>query len=511
MSDVLLQARGLVDVAISVFDDPDARKALRAASARLNEPLRIAVAGMVKAGKSTLLNAIIGDEIAPTDAGECTRVVTWYRYGHTSRITVHPKYGHSYELPVRRIAGRLDIDLGSTKADDVERLVVEWPSEGLRTMTLIDTPGIASLSGDVSARSTDFLTPDDSPSEADAIIYLMRHLHESDLGFLDAFHDQAVGGSSTVNAMAVLSRADEVGSGRIDAMLSAQDIAARYRRDGALRSLALGVVPVAGLLAQSARTLRQSEFEALVELSKLDRNARERMLISVDRFVRPMPEIASSPQVRADLLDRFGIFGIRVASSLLRGEASESATVLAHALRGQSGLDELLHSISDLFRARADLLRARGTLQTIERLLCDRRDADGAARVATALERLEVNAHGLRELRLISIARTTGLGLGTNLADQAERLLGARGDSVRERLGLPSDASDDEARARARELAREWRARESDPRLERSASAACSIIARSAEAQLDRLGRSRTRLTPRLSLGAEPVAGTRQE
>ena len=33
---------------------------------------RVAIAGKVKAGKSTLLNALVGEMLAPTDAGECT-------------------------------------------------------------------------------------------------------------------------------------------------------------------------------------------------------------------------------------------------------------------------------------------------------------------------------------------------------------------------------------------------------------------------------------------------------
>ena len=58
-------------------DDPEAAGMLQGYARRLAQPLRIAVAGMVKAGKSTLLNAIIGEEIAPTDTGECTSIVTW--------------------------------------------------------------------------------------------------------------------------------------------------------------------------------------------------------------------------------------------------------------------------------------------------------------------------------------------------------------------------------------------------------------------------------------------------
>src|ERR1044071_1071163 len=55
---------------------------------RLDEPLRVAVAGRLKAGKSTLVNALIGRRVAPTGAGECTRVVTQFRYGTADRVDV---------------------------------------------------------------------------------------------------------------------------------------------------------------------------------------------------------------------------------------------------------------------------------------------------------------------------------------------------------------------------------------------------------------------------------------
>jgi predicted GTPase len=46
----------------------------RGALARLDDPLRFAVAGKVKAGKSTLLNATVAEELA---ADRCTKVLTW--------------------------------------------------------------------------------------------------------------------------------------------------------------------------------------------------------------------------------------------------------------------------------------------------------------------------------------------------------------------------------------------------------------------------------------------------
>jgi Dynamin family len=317
-------AAALIREALTVYgDDPDAVQTLQGYGRRLAEPLRIAIAGMVKAGKSTLLNAIIGEEIAPTDTGECTRIITWYRHGHTPRITLHPTSGEPRSLPLKRVDGRLVFVLDGVRAEEVERLDVEWPSPALEAMTLIDTPGIASLSQDLSARSVRFLAPEDSPSEADAVIYLMRHLHASDVRFLESFRDTGAGRSGTINALAVLSRADEVGGGRIDSLLSAGSIAERYSRDPNLRKLALGIVPVAGLLAQSARTLRQPDFEALKLLATLDRAARERMMLSADRFRRSKDPEALTEEARASLLERYGLFGIRLAVVLLRNGYSE--------------------------------------------------------------------------------------------------------------------------------------------------------------------------------------------
>ena len=61
----------------------------------------------------------------------------------------------------------------------------------------------------------------------------------------------------------VASRADEIGAGRIDAMLSAKDVAKRFTNEMDKTGICQALVPVSGLLALTARTLRQSEFVAL--------------------------------------------------------------------------------------------------------------------------------------------------------------------------------------------------------------------------------------------------------
>ena len=116
-----------------------------------------------------------------------------------------------------------------------------------------------------------------------------RHLPHApraprDIAFLDAFMDRTVTAASPVNAVAVLSRADEIGAGRLDAMESSARIAARYEHDPQLRGLCAAVVPMAGLLAETGLTLREDEVAALRMLANTDDATLERMLLSADQF-----------------------------------------------------------------------------------------------------------------------------------------------------------------------------------------------------------------------------------
>lgn len=463
--------------AILYADDPAALTVIAELERRLHEPLRLAIAGMVKAGKSTLLNAMLGEQIAPTDAGECTRLVTWYRYSKTPTITLHTHVGEPRRMPVRREQGRLVMSLGDVPAEDVDWIEVGWPLESLKSMILIDTPGIASLSEETSRRTTRFLTPEESSSSADAVVYLMRHLHASDVKFLEAFRDTAAGTAQTVCAVGVLSRSDEIGSGRIDSLLSAAKVARRYEHDGDLASLVLGVLPVAGLVAEGARTLRENEFAALRELAGLERADRERLLVSADRFTRESDVTTLSSAQRRSLLSRFGIFGVRLATALIRGGISSSSD-LSDAMVKQSGLVELRQFVNDQFRTRATTLKLRGVLVVLEKLIRDS-PREGANDVRAGIEQISSAAHTLRELALLATARSDGLPLSDDDAAEAQLIIGGSGTLAHVRLGLPDDADDETMRERVDAKLSYWRTLAESPLTERAAVSVCRVVIRS--------------------------------
>jgi GTPase SAR1 family protein len=446
---------------------------------RLDEPLRVAIAGKVKAGKSTLLNALVGEELAPTDAGECTKIVTWYIDGIAYRVTLHPRDGSpGRQVPFTRDGGAMDVDLGSAHADDVDHLVIEWPSSSLKTMTLIDTPGIASLSTSVSARTHEFLSSgDDHITPADAVLYLMRHLHSSDINFLETFHDQEFSQPTPVNAIAVLSRADEIGVGRLDAMASAERIAARYRTDTKIRRLCQTVVPVAGLLAQSGSTLRESEYRALEQLARAPAEEVDGLLLSTDRFTHTTLSVAVTPIEREQLLDRFGLFGVRLSVALIRSGAVKSSTDLSEAMVARSGLDQLREVLRSQFAARRDVLKARSALLGLEALLRSQPIA-GTDKLAAELERIGAGAHELTEIRLLNSLRAGSIDVKADEAEAMERLLGAFGSSIPARLGLPESASADQQRAAMLEELARWQRRAENPLSSREVADAARELVR---------------------------------
>jgi hypothetical protein len=107
---------------------------------------------------------------------------------------------------------------------------------------------MGSLSENITKRAWELLAADEEQeSPADAVLYLMRHLHAGDLDFLRAFHDTEVSQPNPVNAIGVLSRADEIGVGRVDSMASARRIATRLSTDPNVRRVVQTVVNVTSI------------------------------------------------------------------------------------------------------------------------------------------------------------------------------------------------------------------------------------------------------------------------
>jgi len=457
------------------------RGELDAIAARLEGPLHVAIAGRVKAGKSTLLNALVGERLAPTDAGECTRLVSWYRRGPRYEVSARLRSGEDRTLEFRRDDGALDVVLNGVAEADVQFLDVRWPASALERVTLIDTPGLASLNDENSRRSHEFLDHDaDHAPDADAVVYLMRHLHRSDVEFLDAFMDRSVAAASPVNAVAVLSRGDEIGAGRIDAMVSARRIAERYRGEPTVRSLCATVVPLAGLLAETGLTLREAEAGALRELAATPPDELDLMLLSAEQFCDVHASHLTA-EIRRGLLDRLGMFGVRVAVEEVRAGATTAAS-LGPKLVEHSGLSELHRVIAEHFLPRARVLQARSALVAIRSLARRLRASDPARgdHLDREAERIEAGAVDFARIRAAHVVASGAARVDDDERAELERLLlGPTADAA---LGIPPGADARELAGAALQVVARWRDRAASPLADPALVEVCEAAARTGEA-----------------------------
>jgi hypothetical protein len=429
---------------------------VRAVRERLADPVRVAVGGRLKAGKSTLVNALLGRRIAGTDFGECTRVVTWFRHHYQEKIEVFPRDGEPWTLPPT-VDGSVPPDLGA-EAAEIDCVIV-WLSakERLSQLILIDTPGLDSLNTEFSENARRALLDPDSRTalrNADGLVYLMPHPGDTDRAFLEAFHESQ---TAAMNAVGVLSKIDLLAGGRGDPWPAAQKVADNYARK--LKASVATVVPVAGLIAETAVAdqFTERDAEALRELAGLDRKAREALLEDPAAFMGG--SATSLPaEDRRNLLAQLGMYGL-VAAFGLMDDGARGATELLRGLRDLSGIDELRKVMNDVFGSRANALRAASAMRELQRISYFD-DAVPTRRALSQLrERLEdqQSRPAIRLVQEMEVLRAID-DHALALPKDAERLLLMliRGESAASKLGLESSAISERisktAKARLAEL-----------------------------------------------------------
>ena len=114
---------------------------------------RLLVLGDMKRGKSTFLNALIGENLLPSDVNPCTALLTILRYGPEKRITVHFLNSNAPEtMDFSTFKKRYTIDPTEAKKletedrlafPNVSHAVAEYPLPLLeRGVEIVDSPGL---------------------------------------------------------------------------------------------------------------------------------------------------------------------------------------------------------------------------------------------------------------------------------------------------------------------------------------------------------------------------------
>lgn len=193
-----------------------------------DSPCVLAVAGKVKAGKSSFINALLGVDLAMVGTTETTATINYFRYPRQGEdidpnkpVIVHWNDGRPPEAQTREF---LDSLQGHTqdvleKAERIHHLEYVLKHDKLKYITLVDTPGIGSVEDTHEVRTETFFNPqratdlrkkqekasNELTEGADAVLYISMRV--PDMG-TKKFFGEYVPNITPLNALGVMTKVD---------------------------------------------------------------------------------------------------------------------------------------------------------------------------------------------------------------------------------------------------------------------------------------------------------------
>lgn len=143
----------------------DALATVIAARERLARPLTIAVMGEFSSGKSTFVNALLGEAVAPMGVLPTTTTINVFRRGPSGSARVHYRDG-SIATAARDEVHAFLQNLDDVEASRIHHMEIERTGAHLGDAAVVDTPGLNALDSFHERVAREFV------DEADAIIWI---------------------------------------------------------------------------------------------------------------------------------------------------------------------------------------------------------------------------------------------------------------------------------------------------------------------------------------------------
>lgn len=136
-----------------------------AARERLARPLTIAIMGEFSAGKSTFVNALLGEAVAPMGVLPTTTTINVFRRGTAGGARVHYRDGRIGMIAPNEVQTFLH-SLDDTEAQRIRHVEIERRGERMGDAAVVDTPGLNALDEFHELVAREFL------DEADAVVWV---------------------------------------------------------------------------------------------------------------------------------------------------------------------------------------------------------------------------------------------------------------------------------------------------------------------------------------------------
>jgi small GTP-binding protein len=117
----------------------------------------LVIVGLFKRGKSSLINALLGKEIAPVAVTPLTSVITFFQYGPVTSAEVFFKNGTGVPVDLHDIYLYIAEENNPGNRRDVEYVKINARVPILENLILVDTPGLGSLFSHNTETTLEFL------------------------------------------------------------------------------------------------------------------------------------------------------------------------------------------------------------------------------------------------------------------------------------------------------------------------------------------------------------------
>jgi len=234
MSALFTLTQDLFSSAIAFLKDSPWREEYLLAVERLRgdleQPCVLAVTGRVKAGKSTLVNALLGADLALVGTTETTATINFFRYGRPEDPArpVKCKWRDGRETwETLQFLNALQGTGAETlqRSESIERLEFFTDNPNLKDITLVDTPGTNAIVGkddqghqrvadeffriNTRLRERHDAETRHWTSTADAVLCLMGQVAQvNDRDFLQEFQQATSGQTRAMNAVGIVGQID---------------------------------------------------------------------------------------------------------------------------------------------------------------------------------------------------------------------------------------------------------------------------------------------------------------
>jgi small GTP-binding protein len=382
----------------------------------LDAPLDVAILGEFNAGKSTLVNAILGEEVVPTGVLPTTAHIDVLRFGPRRAAQLHLVDGGIEEIPLRDVKGRVKGDDGSI--DHIEYL---YPHPVLRRVHFWDTPGFNAIDDDHERRANEAL------STAEAIVWVMdatQALTESERDRIAQIHD------AQTRLVVVLNKTDRLDEGQVVEVRS--HVAAALGEGGCVGVFAVSALEAArGQARGDDATVLCSGLPSLVEA--LEEHVFDRAgAIKCGEGERALDLLRGEVVARAsDLAEAFEAASSKVAGVRDEMESSRQQLLETFVPREAEQIDDAMALLVDIVLREMDetaragsrlvdalFVRPRLDSEDMEFLLAFMEDRHGDV---LQRSRARVDSH----LRSVEAKLTQGIdGVGVGLPPSDKRLIG---------------------------------------------------------------------------------------